>query len=102
MGRSRPGATARPVLPNVNAYTPISPVDYTVMNGTAYHVRGDAGNHMCDESDQRRLRMQRPAAGTPEGANLVSAAPRSAGFSSTSRPIFSSVGRPSRYRRTPG
>lgn len=82
-----------PVLPNVNAYAPISPVDYTVMNGTAYAfavtpqitcvMNRTSGGYGCSG----------PLPGAPEGANLISAGPVGpAGFSSTSRPIFSSVG----------
>ncbi len=32
-----------PVLPNVNAYTPVSPVEYSVMNGLWYAFPGPDG-----------------------------------------------------------
>ncbi len=84
-----------PVLPNVNAYTPVSPVDFTVMNGTAYAFSAGPGITCVMNRTSGGYGCSGPLPGAPEGANLVSAGPSGPpGFSSTSRPIFSAAGEP--------
>lgn len=88
-----PALPPPPVLPNVNAYTPISPVDYTVMNGTAYAFAATPEITCVMNRTSGGYGCSGPLPGAPDGANLISAGPIGpAGYSSTSRPIFSSVG----------
>ena len=96
-----PTPTPTPVLPNVNVYTPISPVDYTVMGGNWYAFAGPPVT--CVITQNTTYGCSGPLPGAPGGANLVSAGgpvsrgsppPRSR---SSPLPVTSS-----RCRRTPG
>jgi len=78
-----------PPLPNVNAYTPISPVDYTVRDGNWYAFAGPPGVTCVINKPASSYGCSGPLPGAPEGANLVSGGPAGPpGFSSTERPIF--------------
>jgi len=82
-----------PTLPNVNAYTPVSPVDYTVMSGNWYAFSGGAGITCVLDKLNGGYGCSGPLPGAPGGANLVSGGPVGPpGFSNTSQPIFAAAG----------
>lgn len=73
-------------MPDVVSFAPISPVDYTLMEGNWY-ARRPGGRGLRDQQADRQLRVQWCAPGAPEGANLVSGGP-------SGPPAFSPSGRP--------
>lgn len=82
-----------PPLPNVNAYTPISPVDYTVMDGNWYAFSGPPGVTCVINRQAVSYGCSGPLPGAPGGANLVSggqAGPPA--FAATERPAFAAAG----------
>ncbi len=84
---------AGPVLPNVNAYAPVSPVDYTVMNGFWYAFAGPEGVTCVMNRQTGGYGCSGPLPGAPGGANLVSGGPSGApGFANADRPLFSAAG----------
>jgi len=88
-----PDPAPAPVLPNVNAYTPVSPVDYTVMNGNWYAFAGPPGVICVLSKQNGGYGCSGPLPGAPDGSNLVSAGPSGEpGFSNTDRPIFAAAG----------
>jgi len=90
-----PSPTPAPtvVLPNVNAYTPISPVDYTRVNGTWYAFAGPAGVTCVINKQNTSYGCSGPLPGAPGGANLVSAGVSGEpGFATTGGPIFAAAG----------
>ncbi len=68
-----PTPAPTPVLPNVNVYTPISPVDYTVMGGNWYAFAGPPGVTCVINKQNTSYGCSGPLPGAPGGANLVSA-----------------------------
>ena len=83
---------APPPLPDVNAYTPISPVGFTVNNGPWYAFAGPPGVTCILNRGNGDYGCSGPLPGAPDGANLVSAGPAGAPtFSSTPAPLFASV-----------
>lgn len=88
-----PPDPAPPPLPDVNAYLPISPVDYTVMGGTWYAFAGPAGVTCVIIRQTSSYGCSGPLPGAPGGANLVSGGPVGApGFAVTARPNFAAAG----------
>jgi len=86
-------APAPPPLPNVNAYTPISPVNYSAMSGTWYAFAGPAGVTCVINKTNGGYGCSGPLPGAPEGVNLVSAGPVGPpSFGSTGQPIFGAAG----------
>lgn len=84
-----------PPLPNVNSYTPVSPVDYTVMDGNWYAFAGPAGVTCVINRQNVSYGCSGPLPGAPDGANLVSGGqvgPPT--FSTTERPVFAAAGTP--------
>lgn len=80
-------------LPDVNAYTPISPVPYSVMDGTMYLFAGPAGVTCAINRQTGGYGCSGTLPGAPGGANLVSGGPAgSPGFSTTARPVFGADG----------
>ena len=82
-----------PVLPDVLGFTPISPVDYTVMGGNWYAWAGPDGITCVINRQSAGYGCSGALPGAPDGANLVSgglAGPPT--FSSTGRPVFASAG----------
>lgn len=82
-----------PPLPDVVAFTPISPVDFTVMEGNWYAWAGPDGVTCVINRQSAGYGCSGPLPGAPDGANLVSgglAGPPT--FSTTSRPIFAAAG----------
>ena len=82
-----------PELPNVVSFTPISPVDYTVMSGNWYAFAGPAGITCVINKQTVSYGCSGPLPGAPEGTNLVSGGELGPpGFSSTNRPLFTEPG----------
>ena len=80
-------------MPNVTAFTPISPLDYTVMAGNWYAFSGPGGITCVINKQDASYGCSGPLPGAPEGTNLVSAGPSGVpAFSTTDRPLFSSAG----------
>lgn len=86
-------APPAPPMPDVVAFAPISPVDYTVMNGTWYAFAGPAGTVCAINRQSMSYGCNGPLPGAPDGANLVSGGPVGAPtFSTTDRPMFDGAG----------
>lgn len=79
-----------PPLPNVNAYTPISPIDYTVGQGSTYAFAGPSGVVCVINRQSVSYGCSGSLPGAPDAANLVSGGESGApSFASTDRPIVS-------------
>lgn len=91
-----PASNTDPVpspLPNVNSYTPISPVPYSVADGTMYVFAGPAGVTCAINRQNGGYGCSGALPGAPDGANLVSGGLVGApGFSTTTRPVFGADG----------
>jgi len=88
-----PTPAPTPVLPNVNVYTPISPVAYTVMGGNWYAFAGPPGVTCVINRQNTSYGCSGPLPGAPDGANLVSAGVSGEpGFSTTTNSIFAAAG----------
>lgn len=88
-----PDPAPPPPLPDVNSYPPISPVDYTVMDGLWYAFAGPAGVVCVINKGTANYGCSGALPGAPEGANLVSGGPTGGpAFSSTPRPVFEGIG----------
>jgi hypothetical protein len=86
-------APAPPPLPNVNAYAPISPVDYSAMGGNWYAFAGPAGVTCVINKISVGYGCSGALPGAPDGANLVSGGPVGPpSFASTGQPIFAAAG----------
>lgn len=87
-------ASADPdVLPNVNGYTPVSPLEYSGMDGAVYGftVPGDI-SCVINRADAS-YGCSGALPGAPGGANLVSGS-GVPGFATTDRPIYGFGGEP--------
>lgn len=83
-----PESEPPPPLPNVNGYTPISPADYTVAQGTAYAFAGPPGVVCVISRQSVSYGCSGPLPGAPGAANLVSGGESGApAFASADRPI---------------
>ena len=77
----------------MTAFTPISPVDYTVMDGNWYAFAGPGGITCVINKQIAGYGCSGPLPGAPAGANLVSGGPVGAPtFSTTGRPLYSAAG----------
>ena len=84
---------APPPLPDVNAYAPISPVDYAAMEGNWYAFAGPVGVTCVIDRTNGGYGCNGALPGAPGGADLVSAGPiGSPTFSRAGRPIFAAAG----------
>jgi len=84
---------APPPLPDVNSYTPISPVDYSAMDGNWYAFAGPVGVTCVIDRTNGGYGCSGALPGAPGGADLVSAGPLgSPTFARAGRPIFSAAG----------
>lgn len=74
-----PGQTPVPVpppaLPDVVSFVPVSPVDYTTMEGNWYAFAGPAGVVCVINKQTVSYGCSGPLPGAPEGANLISGGP---------------------------
>ncbi|WP_445167037.1 hypothetical protein ACTXG7_24950 [Mycolicibacterium sp. Dal123E01] len=88
-----PDPAPAPVLPNVNAYKPVSPVDYTAMGGNWYAFAGPSGVVCVLDRQNNSYGCSGALPGAPGGANLVSGGPSGEpGFSSTGGSLYATVG----------
>lgn len=71
LGAAQPPAPAPPPAPNVNAWPPVSPAEYTAMNGTWYAF-GAPGDLTCVIQRGGAYGCSGPIPAAPGGANLVS------------------------------
>lgn len=84
---------APPPLPDVNAYAPISPVDYAAMEGNWYAFAGPVGVTCVIDRTNGGYGCSGALPGAPGGADLVSAGPLgSPTFARAGRPIFAAAG----------
>jgi hypothetical protein len=90
-----PAPPPPPPLPDVLAFTPISPVEFTVMGGNWYAWAGPDGITCVINRQSAGYGCAGPLPGAPDGANLVSGGlvgPPT--FAATDRPIFAAAGEP--------
>ncbi len=81
-----------PPAPNVNAFKPVSPVDYAVMDGSWYAFSA-AGGLTCVIQRTGGYGCSGPLPGAPNGANLVSGTVGATpGFANTGRDVFAVAG----------
>lgn len=84
---------APPPLPDVTAYMPMNPADYTVNGGKWYAFAGPPGVVCILNSLSGEYGCSGPLPGAPEGANLVSAGPSGPPkFSTTDSPAYAAAG----------
>jgi hypothetical protein len=82
---------APPPLPNVNAFTPVKPSDYAVMDNQWYAFSTPEGL-TCVLQRSGGYGCSGPIPGAPEGANLVSGGPGAPQFASSPAPVFAAAG----------
>lgn len=76
-----------PAIPNVAAYPPVNPADYTVNAGKWYGFAGPPGVVCILDTLNGKYGCSGPLPGAPEGVNLVSAGP-------TGVPVFGTEAAP--------
>jgi hypothetical protein len=82
-----------PAPPNVYAYAPISPVDYSVMDGAWYAFATPDGLTCVLDRKTGGYGCSGPIPAAPNGATMVSgAAVGAAGFANTAAPVFAVAG----------
>ena len=84
-----------PPIPNVNAYMPVNPADYTTNKGRWFAFAGPAGVICTLDNLNGDYGCSGPLPGAPEGVNLVSGGP-------TGAPAFSTTIEPSLYAAPAG
>ena len=90
---AEPSPAPAPPIPNVNAYTPLNPADYTANRGRWYAFAGPAGVVCILDNLNGDYGCSGALPGAPEGANLVSGGPVGAPvFSTTAEPLFAAAG----------
>lgn len=85
-----PEPAPAPPIPNVNAYMPVNPADYTVNKGRWFAFAGPAGVVCTLDNLNGDYGCSGVLPGAPEGVNLVSGGP-------TGAPAFSTTTEPSQY-----
>ena len=84
---------APPPIPDVFAYMPVNPVDYTVNTGKWFAFAGPAGVVCILDSTNGDYGCSGPLPGAPDGANLVSAGPVGMPvFTTTETPKYAAAG----------
>ncbi|HEX9177361.1 MAG TPA: hypothetical protein VF874_15200 [Mycobacterium sp.] len=87
------GADEAPVLPNINVYPPISPAEFSVMDGTWYAFATPDGLTCVLDKGRNSYGCSGPIPAAPEGANLVSGVGgEEPGFANTAAPLFAVTG----------
>jgi hypothetical protein len=82
-----------PVLPNINVYPPISPAEFSVMDGAWYAFRTPDGLTCVLDKIRNAYGCSGPIPVAPGGANLVSGVGgEEPGFATTAAPLFASAG----------
>ena len=85
-----PDPAPAPPIPNVNAYMPVNPADYTTNKGRWFAFAGPAGVVCTLDNLNGDYGCSGPLPGAPEGVNLVSGGPAGA-------PAFATTTEPSLY-----
>ena len=86
-------ADEEPTLPNVNGFPPISPVEFTVMDGAWYAFGTPDGLTCVIDKSRNTYGCNGPIPAAPHGANLVSGAgPEEPGFANSAGPVFAAAG----------
>ncbi len=89
---AQPDPPPAPPAPNVNAYTPVKPSEYAVMDGNWYAFSTPDGA-TCVLQRNGTYGCSGPLPGAPGGANLVSGGPGGPpGFASADGSVFAVVG----------
>lgn len=82
-----------PPIPDVFAYMPVNPIDYTVNSGKWFAFAGPAGVVCILDSTNGDYGCSGPLPGAPGGANLVSAGPMGMPvFTTTETPEYADAG----------
>jgi hypothetical protein len=82
-------------LPNVTGFPPISPVDFTVMEGTEYAFSAPGGLTCVINKTQNGYGCSGPIPAAPGGATFVSAVGgQEPGFANTAAPVFGGPTKP--------
>lgn len=80
-------------LPNINGYPPISPAEFSVMDGTWYAFATPDGLTCVLDKGRNSYGCSGPIPAAPEGANLVSGVGgEEPGFANTAAPLFAATG----------
>lgn len=88
-----PTPAPAPPIPNVNAYTPLSPAEFAVAGGSLYAFAGPPGVTCAINRQNSDYACSGALPGAPDGANVVSGAQTGPpAFSSTPRPLFEAIG----------
>jgi len=88
-----PVAPPPPPIPDVFAYMPVNPANYTVNSGKWFAFAGPAGVVCILDSTNGDYGCSGPLPGAPDGANLVSAGPTGMPvFTTTETPKFAAAG----------
>ena len=88
-----PDAPPPPAAPNVNAYAPIAPADYTSMGGAWYAFGTPDGLTCIIDRGHGVYGCSGAIPAAPNGANLVSGGPAGApAFANTDSPAFAVAG----------
>ncbi|MFY1621386.1 hypothetical protein, partial [Micromonospora sp. WMMD736] len=82
---------APPPAPNINAYAPVKPSEYAVMDN-AWYAFSTPDGLTCVLQRSGGYGCSGPIPGAPDGANLVSGGPGTPGWSNTAGPLFGNVG----------
>jgi hypothetical protein len=88
-----PDPNAPPPAPNINAFAPISPTDFSVMSGAWYAFGTTDGLTCVIQKGSGSYGCSGPIPGAPNGANMVSGGPSGApGFANADAPVFAVAG----------
>jgi hypothetical protein len=80
-------------LPNVNVYSPVSPVDFSVRDGAWYAFGAPNGLTCVIDKSQNAYGCSGPIPAAPDGANLVSGVGlEEPAFANTAQPLFAVAG----------
>ncbi len=87
LAAAQPPPPPPPPAPNVNAWAPLNPQDYAVLDGTAYAF--SSGALVCMMQRSGGYGCNGPLPGAPQGANVISGAAGGVpGFGATPRPLY--------------
>lgn len=90
---AEPDPAPAPPIPNVNAYTPLNPADYTANRGRWYAFAGPPGVVCILDNLNGDYGCSGLLPGAPAGVNLVSGGPVGAPtFATTTEPLFAAAG----------
>ncbi len=85
-----PEPAPAPPIPNINAYIPVNPADYTTNKGRWFAFAGPTGVICTIDNLSGDYGCSGPLPGAPEGVNLVTGGP-------TGAPTFSTTPEPSTF-----